>query len=54
MLEPRVVIFLPSRQRKAGYAESSLAPEAKIRKVTKSWCAQVITNRAEEIRDIQL
>lgn len=54
MLAPRVLIFLSSRQREAGYAESSLAPETKIRKVTKSWCTQVITNRAEEMRGIQL
>lgn len=49
-----MVIFLPSRQRGARYTESSLAPEAKVRKVMKSWCTQVFTNRATGIRDTQL
>lgn len=54
MLISRMAIFLPSRQREVGYAENSLAPEDKIRKVMKSWCTQVISNRTADISGIQL
>ena len=54
MLVSNMVIFLPSRQRKAVDVESSLAPEDEIRKMMKSWCPPVIRNRTVEIRGIQL
>lgn len=54
MLVSSMVIFLPSRQRKAVDVESSLAPEDEIRKMMKSWCPSVIRNRTVEIRGIQL
>lgn len=54
MLISRMAIFLPSRRREVGYAENSLAPEDKIRKVMKSWCIQVISNKTADIRGIQL
>lgn len=41
MLALGMAILLPSRQRELDAAESSLAPEAKIRKVMKSWCAEI-------------
>ena len=54
MLVSSMVIFLPSRQREAGDAESSLAPEDQIEKMLKSWCPPVIRKRTAEIRGIQL
>lgn len=36
-----MALLLPSRQRELDAAESSLAPEAKIRKVMKSRCAEI-------------